>query len=72
MSDIVRQTVEKYRNWGRWGPEDELGTLNFVTPEVIRRSAQMVRRGVTFSLAIPFDATGPQINQPRRSTPSTA
>src|SRR5262245_58002994 len=69
MSDIVRQTVEKYRNWGRWGPDDELGTLNFVTPEVIRRSAQMVRRGVTFSLAIPFDATGPQINQPRRFNP---
>jgi len=69
MSDIVRQTVEKYRNWGRWGPDDELGTLNFVTPEVIRRSAQMVRRGVTFSLAIPFDSTGPQINQPRRFNP---
>ncbi len=69
MSDIVRETVRKYRNWGTWGPEDEVGTLNYITPDVIRRSAQMVRRGVTFSLAIPFDNTGPQINQPRRFNP---
>jgi kynurenine formamidase len=69
MSDVVRQAVEKYRNWGKWGPEDEIGTLNYVTPDVIRRSAQLVRRGVTISLAIPFDASGPQINQPRRFNP---
>ena len=25
-----------YSNWGRWGADDELGTLNFVTPEVRR------------------------------------
>ncbi|HYU16843.1 MAG TPA: hypothetical protein VEL05_12245, partial [Candidatus Acidoferrum sp.] len=29
----------------------------------------MVKRGVTFSLAIPFDSTGPQINPPRRFNP---
>ena len=69
MSDIVREAARKYRNWGTWGADDELGTLNYVTPEVVRRSAQLVRRGVTFSLAIPFDSTGPQINQPRRFNP---
>ncbi|MGH7390415.1 MAG: cyclase family protein [Candidatus Rokuibacteriota bacterium] len=69
MSDVVRQAVQKYRNWGKWGPEDQLGTLNYITPEVVKRSAQMVKRGVTFSLAIPFDSTGPQINQPRRFNP---
>jgi kynurenine formamidase len=69
MSDPVREAVRRYRNWGRWGPEDQLGTLNLVTPEVIQRSARMVRRGVAFSLAIPFDATGPQVNQPRRFNP---
>ncbi|MEK7701017.1 MAG: cyclase family protein [candidate division NC10 bacterium] len=69
MGDIVREAVQKYRNWGKWGPEDELGTLNYITPDVVRHSAQMVRRGVTFSLAIPFDNTGPQINQPRRFNP---
>jgi kynurenine formamidase len=69
MSDVVHAAVEKYRNWGRWGPEDELGTLNFITPAIVRRSAQMVRRGDTFSLAIPFDGNGPQIGQPRRFNP---
>jgi len=69
MSDIVRETGRRYRNWGRWGPDDERGTLNFVTPDVIVRAARCVRRGAVFSLAIPFDSRGPQVNQPRRFNP---
>jgi len=69
MADIIRETGAKYRNWGKWGPEDELGTLNYITPELIVRAARLVKRGVTFSLSIPFDGTGPQINQPRRFNP---
>lgn len=69
MTDIVREAGAKFRNWGKWGPDDEVGTLNYVTPETIRTSARMVRRGVTFSLAIRLDSTGPQINQPRRFNP---
>lgn len=69
MTDIIRETGAKYRNWGKWGTEDELGTLNYITPELIVRAARLVRRGVTFSLAIPFDGGGPQINQPRRFNP---
>ena len=42
MSDIVREAAKRYRNWGRWGPDDELGTLNYITAEVIRRSAQLL------------------------------
>ncbi|MEK7385863.1 MAG: cyclase family protein [candidate division NC10 bacterium] len=69
MADVVREIGAKCRNWGKWGPDDELGTLNYITPEKIAASARLVRRGVTFSLAIPFDNTGPQINQPRRFNP---
>ena len=36
-------------NWGRWGVDDELGTLNLITPEVSRRAATAVREGVTVS-----------------------
>ena len=25
--------MDSLSNWGRWGPEDELGTLNLITPE---------------------------------------
>jgi hypothetical protein len=43
-------------NWGRWGAEDELGTLNYISPDHIRRAGELVRKGVTFSLSVPFDA----------------
>jgi kynurenine formamidase len=42
------------RNWGRWGPDDERGTINLVTPEVRRRAAACVRTGRAFSLALPL------------------
>ncbi|MBI2871929.1 MAG: cyclase family protein [Chloroflexi bacterium] len=68
---VIIQLAEKYRNWGRWGPEDELGTLNFVTPEKVTRACSLVKKGRVFSLAIPFDATGPQHPSPtnRRFNP---
>ena len=47
------------RNWNRWGPDDQRGTLNCITPEKIRRSAQLVRRGKAYSLAIPLQADAP-------------
>jgi kynurenine formamidase len=57
-------------NWGRWGADDERGTLNFITPDAVRRGAAAVRRGVTFELAIPFDADGPQTGSiPGRDNP---
>ena len=35
-------------NWGRWGPDDEAGTLNYITPEVRRQAATAPRRGKVF------------------------
>jgi len=61
--------ARKVSNWGRWGPDDERGTVNFITPEVVRRAAACVRRGVVFSLGLPFDADGPQIGQGGRVNP---
>jgi kynurenine formamidase len=56
----VRELAQRYRNWGKWGPDDELGTLNFITPEKIAGAAKLVKQGKVFSLAIPFDQNGPQ------------
>jgi kynurenine formamidase len=50
----------QYSNWGRWGPDDELGTLNLITPERVALGVQEVRSGAVFSLSIPFGADGPQ------------
>ena len=30
------EIFETVKNWGRWGPEDELGTLNYITPDAVR------------------------------------
>jgi kynurenine formamidase len=54
------ELAEKVRNWGRWGDEDEIGTLNLITPEVVKKAAACVVEGKRFSLAIPLSANGPQ------------
>ena len=46
-------------NWGRWGDDDQIGTLNFITPEKLVASAQTVRTGKTIDCGIPFDKNGP-------------
>ncbi len=45
------QWQEEISNWGRWGPDDEMGTLNLITPEKRREVAQLVKQGITVSLA---------------------
>jgi kynurenine formamidase len=38
-------------NWGRWGSNDQLGTLNLITPALKKAAAALVREGVSVSLA---------------------
>lgn len=45
-------------NWGRWGPDDSLGTLNYVTPEIRRRALGLVSDGEVVSCAWDMDAAG--------------
>lgn len=54
---IVNDNVPN--NWGRWGEDDQRGTANFITPDVVAAAAATIRSGRTVSLAIPLDATGP-------------
>ena len=44
--------AETCSNWGRWGAEDQLGTLNLVTDEKRRQAAGLVRDGVSVSLRL--------------------
>lgn len=67
--DTVLQLAEKHSNWGRWGPDDEMGTLNLVTPEKILQGASLVRRGVAISMALPYDTNGPQTGKANRFNP---
>jgi len=49
------QIYESVKNWGRWGDDDELGTLNLITPEVRAAAARLVESGRTVSMARPID-----------------
>ena len=52
---VTQSDVERWKqeltNWGRWGADDEIGTLNLITPEKRRQAAALVREGISVSLA---------------------
>jgi kynurenine formamidase len=66
---ILKEMVEKVRNWGKWGSNDEIGTLNYITPEKIARAARLVTRGKVFALGIPLQKNGPQSGTRQRFNP---
>ena len=50
-NEDFHRAMEDLSNWGRWGPEDELGQANFITREKRVQAAGLVREGITVSLA---------------------
>jgi kynurenine formamidase len=52
--DIVRW-MKELSNWGRWGKDDQRGTLNLITPEKRKQALALVRDGVAVSLAHTVD-----------------
>src|ERR687887_2686628 len=59
--------LREHRNWGRWGEDDERGTINLITPEKRRRAAQLVTEGITISCARPISyVTTPDQPKPSR------
>jgi kynurenine formamidase len=55
-----RKMADRVRNWGRWGEADELGALNFITPEKVAAAAATVKQGKVISLGGDFSSGGPQ------------
>ncbi|NVJ24090.1 cyclase family protein [Myxococcus sp. AM011] len=49
--EAIQTWKTQHRNWGRWGPEDQLGTANLITPAKRKEAARLVREGVSVSLA---------------------
>src|ERR1700746_848226 len=56
----IEEASKKLSNWGRWGKDDHVGTLNHVSPEDIVKAASLIRTGKVFALGIPLDREGPQ------------
>jgi kynurenine formamidase len=66
----VKDLAAKVRNWGRWGADDEIGTINLITDGVVRDAAALVTTGKRFALGLPLDQSGPQIGAiPGRTNP---
>ncbi len=60
LEDELAAARAAYRNWGRWGPDDIKGTLNFIDDAKREAAAALVRRGQAISLAQEFNRDGPQ------------
>lgn len=70
LPDHLRQLAARVSNTGRWGPDDQRGTLNLVDAASVLRGVAAAREGRVFSLAIPFDEDGPQTGAiPGRDNP---
>lgn len=66
---ILEGYIERCSNWGRWGEDDQLGTVNLITEEKVREAAALARTGKIVSLTMPYDLRGPQNGYLGRSNP---
>lgn len=58
----VRAVYRGVSNWGRWGPDDQLGTLNYIGPEQRRAAAALVREGIAIGCGRPVDTVPSPMN----------
>ena len=60
--DLTKADIEKMAkdacNWGKWGPDDEIGTLNYITPKQLIEAAKLVKKGKSISLGLDFNFHG--------------
>jgi hypothetical protein len=55
--------------WGDYGPDDQLGRMNELTPAKVKQGIAEVKEGMTFCLSMPLDYPGGAILNPRRHPP---
>jgi len=58
--------------WGDFGPDDQIGRLNLLTPEKVKQAVAEVREGLVFCLSLPLDYPGGNKLNPRRHAPRLA
>src|SRR6476620_12501367 len=56
----IAEASKKLSNWGRWGKDDQIGTLNHVAAAQVYNAAKLVKKGRVFGMGIPLDSHGPQ------------
>src|SRR5262249_36141020 len=65
----LRKLAMQVRNWGHWGADDEIGTLNFISPAGIAAACRLATDGKVFALGIPLQREGPQSGTRARFNP---
>ncbi len=58
-----RDVLKKGRqlsNWGKWGRNDQLGVLNYITPKDVVEASKLIKHGKVFRLGLNLDENGPQ------------
>lgn len=61
--------ADEVRNWGRWGSDDQLGTLNLINEDKVKQAASLVRRGRLFALGTDIRGDGLYAGNARRRNP---
>ena len=56
------ELMQDISNWGRWGEDDQLGTLNLITEKKRRKAAALVKKGISVSMALDLNKTGDALN----------
>lgn len=64
-----RDVVDEVSNWGRWGEDDQLGTLNLIGPDEVRAAASLIRTGQVVPLGVPLDGWLPNSRTGFRRNP---
>lgn len=64
-----QQLCARVSNWGRWGDDDQRGTVNLLTAERIKDALSAVVDGDIHALGVALGSPGPQIGNPRRFDP---
>jgi kynurenine formamidase len=67
-SDVER-LAQITKSWGRWGPDDQIGTLNYVGTDEVRHAGSLIRKGKAISLGLDFNFNGPQKGWGNRFNP---
>ncbi len=50
----IREAHVKLSNSGRWGKDDQIGTLNNITADDVVQAGQLIKKGRVFSLGLPL------------------
>ncbi len=54
VPDMTEVLKDSPKNWGKWGDDDEVGSLNYLGPEQVLAAAQLIRSGKVFTLQLPI------------------